>query len=103
MGDPLQIHPQAIVSAEARLGTGVQVEPFAMVGAGVELGDGCVVQAHAVVQGPSKFGAGNVFHPFSVVGGDPQDYSFAGEHVELVVGEGNIFREYVTVSRGTKK
>ncbi len=52
---------------------------------------------------PQKFGPGNVFHPFCVIGGDPQDYTFRGEHVELNVGEGNIFREHVTVSRGTKK
>jgi UDP-N-acetylglucosamine acyltransferase len=67
------------------------------------LGDGCVLHAHAVVQGPSTFGKNNVFHAFSVVGGDPQDYTFRGERVELVAGDGNVFREYVTVSRGTQK
>jgi UDP-N-acetylglucosamine acyltransferase len=97
------IHSQAVVSPQARLGKGVQVGAFAVVGADVELGEGCVVHRHAVVQGPSKFGAENVFHPFSVIGGDPQDYTYAGEHVELAVGDGNIFREYVTISRGTKK
>jgi UDP-N-acetylglucosamine acyltransferase len=55
------------------------------------------------VQGPSKFGKNNVFHAFSVVGGDPQDYTFRNERTELVAGDGNIFREYVTVSRGTQK
>jgi UDP-N-acetylglucosamine acyltransferase len=97
------IHPQAMVSPKARLGKGVQVGAFAVVGADVQLGKGCVVHDHAVLQGPSKFGAGNVFHPFCVVGGNPQDYTYAEEHVELVVGDGNIFREYVTISRGTKK
>jgi UDP-N-acetylglucosamine acyltransferase len=97
------IHPQAMVSPKARLGKGVQVGAFAVVGADVQLGKGCVVHDHAVLQGPSKFGAENVFHPFCVVGGNPQDYTYAEEHVELVVGGGNIFREYVTISRGTKK
>jgi len=99
----LEIHPHAAVAPGAKLGAGVKVGAFASVGENVELGDGCVVHAHAVVQGPSKFGRDNVFHPFCVVGGDPQDYTFAGEHTELVCGDGNIFREYVTVSRGTKK
>lgn len=76
---------------------------FAVVGADVELGEGCVVYNHAVINGPSRFGARNVFYPFCVIGGDPQDYTFRGEHVELVAGNGNIFREQVTVSRGTKK
>ena len=97
------IHPQAIVAASAKLGEGVKVGAFAVVGEEVELGEGCVVHAHAVVGGPSKFGKNNVFHPFSTVGGDPQDYTFRGERVELAVGDGNIFRECVSVSRGTKK
>lgn len=97
------INPQAVVSPKAKLAKGVQVGAFAVVGADVELGEGCMVHDHAVVQGPAKFGAGNVFHPFCVIGGDPQDYTYAGEHVELAVGDKNIFREYVTISRGTKK
>jgi UDP-N-acetylglucosamine acyltransferase len=97
------IHPQAIVAASAKLGEGVKVGAFAVVGEEVELGEGCVVHAHAVVGGPSKFGKNNVFHPFSTVGGDPQDYTFRGDRVELAAGDGNIFRECVSVSRGTKK
>ncbi len=97
------IHPQAIVSSKAKIASGVEIGPFASVGDGVELGEDCVVHAHAVIVGPSKFGVHNVFHPFSVIGGDPQDYTFRGDHVELLAGDGNIFREHVTVSRGTKK
>jgi UDP-N-acetylglucosamine acyltransferase len=97
------IHLQASVAPGAKLGSGVQIGPYAVVGDGVELGDGCVLHAHSVVQGPSKIGRDNVFHPFSSVGGDPQDVGFRGEYTELVVGEGNTFREYVTISRGTTK
>jgi UDP-N-acetylglucosamine acyltransferase len=81
----------------------VKVGAFAMVGDDVELGEDCVLHAHAVVSGPSRLGSANVFHPFCVIGGDPQDYTFAGERTELVTGDKNIFREYVTVSRGTNK
>src|SRR5580704_4755723 len=102
MEKAVHIHPQAVVSPDATLGAGVQVGAFAVIGAEVELGEGCVVHHHAVVQGPSKFGARNVFHPFSVIGGDPQDYTFSGERVELAVGDGNSLREYVTISRNKK-
>lgn len=98
-----KIHAQAMISPEAKIGAGVEVGAFAVVGAGVELGEGCVLHPHAVVYGPSKFGAKNVFHAFCVIGGDPQDYTFHGENVELVAGDENIFREYVTITRGTKK
>lgn len=95
------IHPQAVVASTARLAPGVRVGAFAVVGEGVELGPGCVLHSHAVVQGPSRFGKDNVFHPFCSIGGDPQDLKFKGEPTELLVGDGNTFREYVTVSRGT--
>jgi UDP-N-acetylglucosamine acyltransferase len=98
-----EIHPQALVASNAKLGKGVRIGAYAVVGAEVQLGDGCAVHAHAVVGGPSRFGKNNVFHPFSTVGGDPQDYTFRGERVELAVGDGNIFREYVSISRGTQK
>lgn len=98
-----EIHPQAIVAGSAKLGVGVKIGACAVVGEEVELGDGCVLHPHAVVHGPSKFGNNNVFHSFCVIGGDPQDYTFRGERVELVAGDGNFFREYVTVSRGTQK
>src|SRR5713226_924476 len=98
-----EIHSQATLGAGAKPGEGDKIGAYAVVSEEVELGDGCVLHAHAIVQGPSKFGKNNVFHPFSMVGGDPQDYTFRGERVELVAGDGNIFREYVTVSRGTQK
>ena len=98
-----EIHPQAVVASTAKLGQGVKIDAYAVIGEHVELGAGCILHKHATVEGPSKFGKENVFHPFCVVGGDPQDYTFRGERTELVVGDGNIFREYVTISRGTTK
>ncbi len=97
------IHPSASIADSARLAAGIRVGAFAVIGEEVELGEDCVVQAHAVVSGPSRFGAANLFHSFCVIGGEPQDYTFAGERTELIAGDKNIFREYVTVSRGTKK
>ncbi len=97
------IHPSAVIAASANLAPGVRVGAFAVIGEEVELGEDCEVHAHAVVSGPSRFGAANVIYPFCVIGGDPQDYTFAGERTELITGDKNIFREYVTVSRGTNK
>ena len=98
-----EIHPQAVVAASAKLGPGVKVGAYAIVGDEAELGEGCTLHSHATVSGPGKYGRNNVFYSFCAVGGDPQDYTYRGERTELVVGDGNIFREYVTVSRGTKK
>jgi UDP-N-acetylglucosamine acyltransferase len=96
-----QVHEQAIVAASAKVAAGVRVGAYAVIGEHVELGEGCVLHSHAVVLGPAKIGRNNVFHPFCSVGGDPQDFRFQGEKTTLEVGNGNTFREYVTISRGT--
>src|SRR5277367_4419510 len=96
-----EIDSRAIVSPSARVRDGVRIGAFAVVGDGVELGDDCVLEPHAVVRGPARIGRKNVFDSFCSVGGDPQDLKFSGERTELVIGDGNRFREFSTVSRGT--
>ena len=98
-----EIDPRAMVSPQARLGRDVRVSAYAVVGAGVELGDKCLLHPHAVVNGPARVGSENRFHPFCSVGGDPQDLKYSGERTELVIGDANTFREFVTVSRGTQQ
>jgi UDP-N-acetylglucosamine acyltransferase len=95
------IDPRAVVSERARLAAGVRVGPFAVVGDDVELGEGCVLHPHAVVLGPARLGRGNVLHSFCTIGGEPQDLKYSGEPTTLEVGDENVFRENVTVSRGT--
>ncbi|MGH9698324.1 MAG: acyl-ACP--UDP-N-acetylglucosamine O-acyltransferase [Candidatus Acidiferrales bacterium] len=98
-----EIDSRAIVAPSARLGHEVKIGAYAVVGDEVELGDGCVLDHHAVVHGPARFGRENHFYSFSAAGCDPQDLTFAGERVSLEVGDHNDFREFSTVSRGTKK
>ncbi|MEM9554640.1 MAG: acyl-ACP--UDP-N-acetylglucosamine O-acyltransferase [Acidobacteriota bacterium] len=98
-----KIHPTAVVDSAARLGQGVEVGPHAVIGPGVELGDGCRVEAGAVVHGPTVLGAENHIYTGACIGFDPQDLKFAGEETRLEVGDGNHFREHVTVHRGTGK
>lgn len=96
-----EIDPRAVVSERARVAPGVRIGAFAVVGDDVELGEGCVLHPHAVVLGPARLGRGNVLHPFCTVGGTPQDLKYHGEPTTLEVGDENVFRESVTVSRGT--
>ncbi len=97
------IHPTAVVSPKARLGKGVEVGPHAVVGDDVVLGDGCVLMAHAVVLGPSTLGRENRIFPGAVLGAEPQDLKYKGGKTTLEVGDRNLFRESVTVNRGTEK
>jgi UDP-N-acetylglucosamine acyltransferase len=97
------VHPSAVVDPSATLGQDVVIGPFCHVGAGVVLGDGCHLVGSATVLGPTVLGARNVVHPYAVLGGAPQDKSHRGEPTRLVIGDDNVFREHVTVNRGTTK
>jgi UDP-N-acetylglucosamine acyltransferase len=99
----IQIHPNAVVSARAKLGAGVVIGPLAIVGDDVELGPGTQLIASCTVLGPTRLGEGNVVHPYAVLGGDPQDRSHGGQPTRLEIGCCNVFREHVTVHRGTIK
>ena len=98
-----EIHPTAIVEKGAKLGKGCVVGPGAILGAEVELGEGCVVGARAVLEGRVFMGAKNRIGVGAVIGGEPQDIAYQGAKSGVIVGEGNIVREYVTVHRGTKE
>jgi UDP-N-acetylglucosamine acyltransferase len=99
----IEVHPTAAVSPRAKLGEGVVVGPHAIVGDDVEIGPSCRLIAACTVLGPTSLGAGNVVHPYAVLGSDPQDRSHAGQTTRLQIGARNIFREHVTVHRGTAK
>ena len=74
-----------------------------MVHAGVELGESCELLSHVVIGGPSRFGSHNKIYPFAALGMDPQDITYRGEPTRLEVGDNNVIREYVTITRGTAK
>jgi UDP-N-acetylglucosamine acyltransferase len=96
-----RIDPLAAVSPQAQLADDVEVGPFAVIGPGVTIGPGCRIAAHAVVKGPTIMGAGNQVFQFASIGDAPQDKKYKGEPTRLEVGDRNVFREYVTVNRGT--
>ena len=97
----MSIHPTAVVSSKASLGEAVSIGPYAILEDDVVLGDHCRVDAHTVIQGPTRAGAHCHFFPFCSIGFPPQDLKYRGERTELVIGDHNTFREYVTVNRGT--
>lgn len=99
----INVHPSAVVDAQAKLGDGVCVGPFCYVGAGVELGAGTELVAHATVLGPARLGSGNRVFPYATLGAAPQDKSHQDEETRLEIGDDNVFREQVSVHRGTNK
>ncbi len=95
------IHPTAIISPESVLGEGVRVGPFSVLDGPVTLGAGTVVGTHALLTGPLTVGANNRIGTGCVFGSEPQHTTYAGQPAGVQIGDRNVFREYVTVHRGS--
>lgn len=96
------IHPSAIVSPDAKLGTNVTIGPFCIVGDHVRLHDNVTLKAHVVVEGHTEIGEGTVIYPFASIGQTPQDRrSDSTQELKLIIGKNNSIREYVTMQPGT--
>ena len=95
------IHASAAIDPGARFGANVAVGAFSVIGADVEIGDGSSIGPHVVIQGPTRIGHDNRIFQFASVGAEPQDKKFHGERSELVIGDRNTIREFVTINRGT--
>lgn len=96
-----QIHATAIVDGGAEIGSGTIIGPYSIVGAGVVLGSNCWLQHHVTLTGPMRAGAGNKFYAYCSIGQQTQDLKYQGEPTYLEIGDGNTFREFVTVNRST--
>lgn len=96
-----QIHPSSFLSDKVKLGSNVVIGPFCNLDGYIQIDDNTELKSHISVSGNTKIGKNNTFYPFSHIGCDPQDLKFKGEDSNLIIGDSNIFRENVTISKGT--
>jgi UDP-N-acetylglucosamine acyltransferase len=97
------IHSTAIIDSSAKVPASCDVGAYSIIGADVELGADCEIGSHATINGPAKIGNHNRIFSFAAVGSEPQDLTFKREKTKLEIGDHNVIREYVTISRGTVK
>ena len=98
-----RIHPSAVIDSRAELADGVEIGPYVVVDGDVTIGPDCVVGAFCRIEGPTVIGPGNRFVSHCSVGAPPQDISYKGAPTRLEIGARNLFREFVTIHRGTTK
>ncbi len=96
-----QIHPTAIISDGAVIGEDCTIGAYSVIGPKVVIGRGSRVGPHVVIEGHTTLGDENTIFQFASVGAVPQDLKFAGEDSQLIIGNRNIIREYVTLQPGT--
>ena len=95
------IHKTAIVHSKAKISSDIEIGPYVVIGPDVEIDNDVIIQSHVNIAGHTKIGKKNIFYPMSSIGSDPQDLKYQGEKTSLIIGDGNIIREHVTINTGT--
>ena len=94
------IHKTAIVENTAKISKNVEIGPYCVIGPNVEIGENTIIQSHVNISGNVKIGKSNKFYPFVSIN-EPQDLKYKGESTNLIIGDNNKIREYVTINTGT--
>ena len=94
------IDKTAIVNKNAKIHSSVNIGPYSIIGPNVEIGENTVIQSHVSITGKTKIGRENKIYPFVSIN-DPQDLKYNGEETNLIIGDNNRIREYVTINPGT--
>ncbi len=97
------IHPTAIIDSSAQVDKDAVIEAFCIVEKNAKIGAGTTLKSHSQVLEYTTLGENNIISPYAVIGGAPQDLGYKNEPTEVIIGNNNVFREFVTVNRGTTK
>jgi UDP-N-acetylglucosamine acyltransferase len=95
------VDPTAQVHPAAEIGEGATIGPHCVIGPEVRIGRGCRIGASVVIEGCTEIGDDTQIYPMASIGLAPQDLKYKGEPTKLTIGRRNIFREFVTINRGT--
>ena len=100
---PPRIHPSAVIGPEVALAPGVDVGPFCLLDGAIRIGAGTRLIGHVTILGEVEMGEANVLHSNVVIGDEPQDLAYGGGRRRVRIGARNVFREGVTVHRGSER
>lgn len=95
------IHPTAIVDPKAEIGEGAEIGPYSIVEKDVVIGEGTKIGPHVVIREGTRIGKRCQIFQFVSIGEAPQALAYRGEKTSLLIGDQNVFRECVTLHRGT--
>ena len=99
----VKIDSSAVVHPSAELDSGVEVGPFTVIGEDVRIGKNTRIHASVVIDKWTTIGEGCEIYQFTSIGAPPQDIGYKGEKTELIIGDNNVIREFVTMHRATTK
>lgn len=97
------IHPTAVINKNAQIHPTVRIEPYAVIGDQVSIGANTVIGSHAIIDGLTTIGEDNQIFPGAAIGLEPQDLKYKGANSQVIIGDRNRLREYVTINRATEE
>ena len=97
------IHETAVISSQAKIDPSVKIGPYSVIGDHVTIGKDTAVSSHVVIEGHTTIGERNRICAGSVIGTEPQDKTYDDKESFIVIGNDNVFREYVTIHRGHRE
>ncbi|MBA3025753.1 MAG: acyl-ACP--UDP-N-acetylglucosamine O-acyltransferase [Sulfurimonas sp.] len=92
----------AVIEDGAKIGENVEIAAFCFISSQTTIGDGTSIAQGACIYGNTTIGKNNRIFSHAVLGSIPQDLKFAGEDVELIIGDNNTIREFTLFNPGTK-
>jgi UDP-N-acetylglucosamine acyltransferase len=98
----MSIHPTAIIDGTCDISPEAEVGPYCTLGPQTRIGAGTILNSHVCIHGWTSIGERCCFHSHSSIGTDPQDLKYKGEPTHLKIGNDNVFREFVSLNRGTQ-
>jgi len=101
MNTKINIHPTASVHPKAKIDKGVSIGPFSIIGENVKISENTVIGSSCVIDGNTKIGKCCKIFTGAIIGSEPQDLKYQGEKTQVIIGDDNTIREYVTISLGT--
>lgn len=98
------IHPTALVSDNAQLGSGNDIGAFVVIEDDVIIGDNNILFSGVVLKSGTRIENDNKIHEHAVIGGLPQDLGFDATTPSFVkIGSKNTLREFVTIHRASQE
>jgi len=96
------IHPTAIVSNKAKIGSNVKIGPFSIIEANTVIGDNTEIHSNVLISENTTIGSDCFIFHGAVIGNLPQDLKFDPDlFTETRIGNRTTIREYATIHRGT--
>ena len=96
-----KIHETAIIHPKAELGEDVEVGPFSIISEDVRIGRGTVIGPHVQIDRWTTIGEECQIFFGCTIGNPSKDLKYGGWRSYARIGNRNVLREYVSISRAT--